>query len=181
MDWAPWLSRWSEEWIGSNEPADLDAEVLRDGRLGFPPATEEAVAAAESRIGSALPPSYRKFLLTTDGWREAGYFVSRLRGTTDVGWLRDLEPYWMEWDDLDPFDDASESAAGNRFVRGLLISAEADSGILFLDPGDVDDAGEWAAFSLFSWRAEPPTRFPSFVALMESLYAEFHEMRASRG
>ncbi|MBP2328745.1 hypothetical protein JOF56_009130 [Kibdelosporangium banguiense] len=47
-----------------------------------------------------------------------------------------------------------------------MISLQADAGILFLDPGDVDDAGEWAAYSLFSWRAAPPIRFPSFTALM---------------
>jgi hypothetical protein len=62
-----------------------------------------------------------------------------------------------------------------------MISLEADAGILFLDPGDVDDAGEWAAYSLFSWTAEPPTRFASFTALMEDLYAEFHQMRKPEG
>lgn len=59
MDWKPWLSRWSEEWIRSADPTEMDAEVLRDRWLGFAPATLAAVAAAETRIGRSLPPSYR--------------------------------------------------------------------------------------------------------------------------
>ncbi|MGW5517157.1 SMI1/KNR4 family protein [Nocardia africana] len=47
------------------------------------PATSEVVAAAEARIGRSLPPSYRELLLTTDGWREAGSFVSRMRDTSE--------------------------------------------------------------------------------------------------
>jgi hypothetical protein len=180
MDWTPWLTRWSEEWLRSADPAQLDAEVLRDRWLGFAPATPEAVAAAETRIGRPLPPSYREFLLTTDGWRNAGCFVWRMRDTTNLGWLRDIEPFWEEWENIGA-EDTPDPDAGNRFSRGLLISWEADAGVLFLDPGDVDDAGEWAAYSLFSWRARPPTRYPSFTALMESLYAEFHRMRRPAG
>ncbi|MBP2328744.1 hypothetical protein JOF56_009129 [Kibdelosporangium banguiense] len=47
-----------------------------------------------------MPPSYREFLLTTDGWRNAGGFVWRMRDTTNLGWLRDIEPRWAHWEDL---------------------------------------------------------------------------------
>ncbi|WP_185845615.1 SMI1/KNR4 family protein [Kibdelosporangium aridum] len=190
MNWREWLARWSDEWVRSAEPAELDAEVLRDRWLGFAPAGEEAVAAAEARLGHRLPPSYREFLLTTDGWRNAGMFVWRMRDTSNLGWLRDIEPFWEEsWEEVDDDldgdfgDDSAEElpATDNKFSRGLLISLEADAGILFLDPGDVDESGEWAAYSLFSWRAAPPTRFASFTALMEDLYAEFHQMRKPAG
>ncbi|SMD25828.1 SMI1 / KNR4 family (SUKH-1) [Kibdelosporangium aridum] len=193
-NWREWLARWSDEWVRSAEPAELDPEVQRDRWLGFAPASEEAVAAAEARLGYTLPPSYREFLLTTDGWRNAGMFVWRMRDTSNLGWLRDIEPFWEEsWEDADDdldddFDEDlgdesadEDSPSDNKFSRGLLISLQADAGILFLDPGDVDENGEWAAYSLFSWRAAPPTRFPSFTALMEDLYAEFHQMRKPAG
>ncbi|WP_067477878.1 SMI1/KNR4 family protein [Actinomadura hibisca] len=179
MDWEPWLRRWSEEWVRSSEPDELDPDVLCDRWLGFAPAAPEAVAAAEARLGVVLPPSYREFLLTTDGWRDAGMFVWRMRDTGNLAWLRDVEPYWEEWEDLG-YENATPSGE-NRFTRGLMISLETDAGVLFLDPGDVDDQGEWAAYSLFSWHAAPPVRFQSFTALMESLYAEFHQMRRPEG
>jgi hypothetical protein len=180
VDWKPWLTRWSREWSSSAQPEHLRPGEVRDGWLGYAPAAPEAVAAAEARLGVRLPPSYREFLLTTDGWRHAGMFVRRMRDTASVGWLRDIDPFWAEpWDWLyeSEQDEGDESpAARNPLRRGLMISLEADSGVLFLDPEDVDKSGEWAAYSLFSWKSEGPTWFPSFTALMEHLYKEFHQM-----
>ncbi|MBB4683821.1 SMI1/KNR4 family protein [Amycolatopsis jiangsuensis] len=180
MEWEPWLRRWSEEWVSVAEPDEVEPEVRADRWLGFAPATESEVVAAEARLGMRLPPSYRQFLRCTNGWRDAGSFVSRMRDTESVGWVRDFEPHWAEWEELTDQDNA-DPGNGNRFTRGLLLSLEADAGILFLDPGDVDASGEWAAYSLFSWRAAPPVRFASFAALMEHLYAEFHQMHQPEG
>ncbi|WP_131736107.1 SMI1/KNR4 family protein [Actinomadura roseirufa] len=181
MEWKPWLTRWSQEWVSSADPAELDSEVARASWLGFAAASPEDVAAVEARIGVRLPPSYRDFLLTTDGWRNAGMFVWRMRDTSTLGWLRDIEPFWGEgWEEF--YDEGVEGEeASNPFDQALMISQEADAGILFLDPTDVDENGEWAAYSHFSWRAEPPTRLPSFTALMEDLYAQFHQMRQPEG
>ncbi|MGW5517780.1 SMI1/KNR4 family protein [Nocardia africana] len=177
MNWRPWLERWSEERITS-DPGDLEPEVVRQRWLGYAPAAEADVAAVEERLGLRLPPSYRSFLLTTDGWRHAGEFVWKMRDTTNLGWLRDLEPVWESWADL--ATEVPVGAPGNPFGRGLLISLHADVGVLFLDPADRDENGEWAAYSVFSW-AEFPRRYPSFTALMESLYQGFHRIRRPAG
>lgn len=137
VNWEPWLTRWSREWISSAESQTLEPDVVRDGWLGYAPATSDAIAAAETRLGVRLPPSYRDFLLTTDGWRDAGMFVSQLRDTSSVGWLADIEPFWAEgWDEFcAPDDDRDDPETRNPFSRGLMISLEADAGVLFLDPG----------------------------------------------
>lgn len=178
MNWRPWLELWSEERIASCDPGELDPEVVQQRWLGYPAATQAEVAAVERRLGLRLPPSYRSFLLTTDGWRHAGEFVRKMRDTTNLGWLRDLEPNWESWADL--ITEAPGDAPGNPFSRGLLISLHADVGILFLDPADRDEDGEWAAYSVFAW-SEFPQRYPSFTALMKSLYQSFHRLRQPAG
>ena len=91
-----------------------------------------------------------------------------MRGTGELGWLRDLEPGWA-----DVFGN-DEGAAFMR--RVLLLSEGADDGVLFLDPGDVDEHGEWAAYELYSWSDEGPERHGSFAGLMDELRTGFRTL-----
>ena len=170
--WRPWLERWSEEWIDAHDPArdrPLDPDVLAHRWLGFAPAPPERIDAAEARLGRALPPSFREFLGVTDGWRDAGFFIRRIGGADEIGWLRDMDALWID--------------AGPPHVmrRALQISLEGDAAVLFLDPGDVGPDGEWAAYFHASWTDGGPRRHPSFRALMRDLYAGFHGMRRPPG
>ncbi|GAA3018935.1 SMI1/KNR4 family protein [Streptosporangium longisporum] len=170
--WKPFLERWSEEWRLVNPAEEPDA----DPWLGFPPASPEQVEALERRLGCALPPSFREFLLVTNGWRDAGDFVWRLRDTDEIGWMRDLDPFMADlYDGMD--DYAGEGAV---LSRPLLISLEADAGVVFLDPGDVDERGEWAAYDMFSWTASGPQRHDSFYEKMYDFYAGFHALNRPR-
>ena len=98
--WRPFLELWSREWVAGHDPrydAPLAEEVVRDTWLGFAPAREAEVAAAEARLGRRLPPSLREFLLVTNGWRDAGNFIYRLAGTEELEWLRDTDDRsWIE-------------------------------------------------------------------------------------
>ncbi|MBG0825744.1 SMI1/KNR4 family protein [Planomonospora sp. ID91781] len=178
--WKPFLKRWSEEWLAVHdvEPRSAFEEPVVDGWLGSPPASAEQVAEAEARLGCTLPPSLREFLLTTDGWRNAGNFVWLLRGADDIGWLRDLDSPWAaDCADIgDEDDDEDEEDDAVILRRSLQISLEADAGVLFLDPADVDEHGEWAAYELFTWTARGPERHGSFSELMYDLYAGFHAL-----
>src|SRR5690606_22121770 len=42
--------------------------VLRNGGFRFAPATEDALQTRQSRLGRALPPSYRQFRRVFNGW-----------------------------------------------------------------------------------------------------------------
>ncbi|GAA1000022.1 hypothetical protein GCM10009555_102120 [Acrocarpospora macrocephala] len=107
--WKPFLMRWSEEWQIAN-PAE---EPGADPWLGFPAASPEEVEALERRLGCALPPSFREFLLVTNGWRDAGNFVSQLRNTDEIGWMRDLDPLMAEL-----YEDTEDFETRERFSRG---------------------------------------------------------------
>ncbi|XVQ15164.1 SMI1/KNR4 family protein [Spirillospora sp. CA-255316] len=178
--WRPWLQRWSEEWIDAHDPErdrPHDDDVLRHRWLGFAPAEPEAIAAAEARLGLALPASFREFLLVTDGWRYAGTFIWRLGGASEIGWMRDMAAHW-----IGACAEYFEAlGTPNILERALQVSLDGDAAVLFLDPGDVGPDGEWAAYFHASWTGDGPRRHPSFHALMRHLYADFHALRRPPG
>jgi hypothetical protein len=63
------------------------------GWLGYEPASEQMLAEAEHRLGIRLPPSYRNFLLASNGWSTIRYWYSGidLLGADKIGWFPDLE------------------------------------------------------------------------------------------
>ncbi|MBO0879098.1 MAG: SMI1/KNR4 family protein [Mycobacterium sp.] len=129
--WREYLRRYSAEVLASNELRDAvdegRADWLTESRraeqwLGFDPATEQEVAAAERRLGVRLPDTYRNFLLTSNGWNWiglAGYPVD-LRPVDQIGWFAELEgPLLEAWsgEGMEHFADEL-----TRLSRCLLIS-----------------------------------------------------------
>ncbi|MGW5650197.1 SMI1/KNR4 family protein [Streptomyces humi] len=187
-DWQSLLTRWSQEWADAQpEPAPeggppaRDAEPLRTRWLGFPPASEERIRALEEKLGHRLPPSYRTFLAVSDGWRYAGGFVWLLAGTDGVRWHEDaagLSEYFPGELDDDP--SPQDVLLAGMWGRALQLDVESDALYVLLDPGDVDEAGEWAVHTWAPWHADQPTRHDSFGTFMEAMYREFHHLEVSR-
>ncbi|MFC8719041.1 SMI1/KNR4 family protein [Kitasatospora sp. NPDC057198] len=213
--WREFLELWSAEWITAKQ-ADPDAdpiapEVLRDGWLGFSPATEAEVAAAEARLGRPLPPSLREFLLVSNGWRDAGPFIQQLAGAAELDWLRDTsERHWIDiWEELagltededeeedeeeeDDYDEDEEEeddedeydevalAEARILARSLRLSLAGDAAVLLLDPEDVDADGEWAGYWLASWSGNGPQRHASFAELIRDLWRTMHALDKPAG
>ncbi|MFD5781724.1 SMI1/KNR4 family protein [Streptomyces sp. NPDC126933] len=171
-NWRPFLERWSADWvesIGALGLRDGDEEALRERWLGFPAAGEERIRALEERLGVTLPPTYRSFLATTDGWRPAGTGLSPL-GAAD-GVRRHADPGGRQEISGDGADavDAVDIWAG-----ALELSPGSDVAGVLLDPGDVNADGEWAAFLHRGRPDENPDRYESFMELMQALFREFH-------
>lgn len=186
FDWRSFLLRWSGEWADSlpdDETRDEDDEAARRARwLGFPPAPEERIAAMEERLGRPMPPSYRKFLEVSDGWRHAGGFVWLLAGTADARWHEDesgLAELFEEY--LDEDAGPEERIEVDIWRRGLQLDVESDVTHVLMDPEDVDEDGEWAVYTWASWRAAPPERHANFLAFMQEMYREFHTLEAQPG
>ncbi|MFE7524917.1 SMI1/KNR4 family protein [Kitasatospora sp. NPDC057542] len=183
FDWRPFLVRWSGEWSDSlpdDETTSQEDEAARRGRwLGFPPASEERIAAMEDRLSRRMPPSYREFLKASDGWQHAGGFIRLLAGTTDARWhdnesgLADMFEEYLD-DDAGP----AERRDADIWRRGLQLDVESDATYVLLDPEDVGDDGEWAVYTWAGWRAAPPERYANFAEFMRSMHQEFHSLRA---
>ncbi|MFI2380295.1 SMI1/KNR4 family protein [Streptomyces sp. NPDC018964] len=186
FDWRSFLLEWSGEWADSlpdDEARGEADEAARQARwLGFPPASEERIAALEKRLGRRMPPSYREFLKVSDGWRHAGGFVSLLAGTADARWHDDeSELAAMFEEDLDDDAGPEERWEADLWRRGLQLDVESDVTYVLMDPEDVDEDGEWAVYTWASWRAAPPERHASFLAFMRDMHREFHSLRARPG
>ncbi|MFD7527257.1 SMI1/KNR4 family protein [Streptomyces sp. NPDC059849] len=183
FDWRPFLLRWSGEWsdsLSDDETRSAKDEAARQARwLGFPPASEERIAAMEERLGRRMPPSYREFLKVSDGWQHAGGFIWLLAGTTDACWHNNesgLADVFEEYLDDDAGPD--EQREVDIWRRGLQLDVESDITHVLLDPEDVDGDGEWAVYTWASWRAAPPERYANFAEFMRGMYQEFHGLRA---
>ncbi|MFD9380948.1 SMI1/KNR4 family protein [Streptomyces sp. NPDC059999] len=186
FDWRPFLVRWSGEWSDSlpdDEARSEEDEAARRARwLGFPPASEERIAAMEERLGRRMPPSYREFLKVSDGWQHAGGFVWLLAGTADAHWHNDelgLADMFEEYLDDDAGPDERRDV--DIWRRGLQLDVESDITYVLMDPEDVDEDGEWAVYTWASWRAAAPERYANFVEFMRGMHQEFHNLRARPG
>ena len=137
----------SEETYGSSEWAALLKELsefrltdpqllarLSDGRirrswLGETGATESQISALEQRIGRSLPPSYRSFLMESNGFLAPDIFIPELYGTEAVDWFKVRHADWAQaYRDTYPHLGSclQVSAAGDGAVIVLNHSVKAN-------------------------------------------------------
>lgn len=192
--WGPLLDRWEralrvEE---SRPPADKPTPFRRVG------ADVAAIGALEHRIGRRLPPSYRTFLLATDGFRADGWGAAQTFDSAHYNGLlpasRVLTLAWadpvtvlshavpdtpfgpgpFEPEDVVAFLGLAEETRYEfppvgHLLHAIAVSGPQQHGNIVLDPLIVDAAGEWEAWR---WDADGCTRFASFGSLVEQVVAE---------
>jgi hypothetical protein len=188
--WNGFLRQWSKEIIATGKYNHmLPPEVIASGWLGFPGATEEQLQRAESRLGVQLPPSYRQFLATTNGWRMTGTFIYRLWSTEEVDWFRVRNQDWIDAyteSETVPIPDNQYFVYGpgqdsvwirTEYLPGMLeISDTGQEAIYLLNPNIVTPEGEWEAWFFGNW-LPGADRYRSFWDLMQAEYATFRRLR----
>ncbi|MEI7032253.1 SMI1/KNR4 family protein [Streptomyces pratensis] len=180
FNWYEFLGRWQEEWVpGEDDEGDEDGGRSFVGP-GRPGADEEAIVAAEERLGRRLPPSYRTFLSVSDGWHvEQAAGIYQLGGAADIDWFQDpfgMSPMYEDNLGDDPREE--DVLLAGMWRRALQLETDSDMSNALLDPGDKDEDGEWALYVFQGWGGETPTRHASFRAYMEAMYRGFHGDRA---
>jgi hypothetical protein len=153
---AEWQRRSGEQYVPDPQPTT------------FAPAIEAQIAREEARLGVRLPPSLRSFYLQSNGHGVVGNFIWAVRPVEQLGWLRDVEP---ELYDL-LFEDDAASA------RSLLLSGAADASYWLLDPGSVDERGEWRAGRWSSWNPGMNWIAADFFGLFENEVATAERLLA---
>jgi len=159
---------------------DYHWTVIRHGGHFFPPATEDQIAAAERRLGITLTPSYRAFLLVSNGWLTVS---SRILPVEQIAWLREKSPDWVE-----NYGGQAERDPGQAMRDHLVYGSQqyparyrgaylhecvqisdtlAEINCVFLlNPALVFETGECEAWFLAAW-LPGAKRFKSFQALMD--------------
>ncbi|WP_405691428.1 SMI1/KNR4 family protein [Streptomyces sp. NBC_00057] len=182
FDWQQFFRRWQEEWIPDEDDVEDLAEgglTLADLALAASPAAEAEITAAEERLGTRLPPSYRQFLGASNGWRLDKGSIYRLGAAHEIDWFGDpLELTAIYQEGLTEHSTEQEVLLAGMWRRALQLETDSDMSYALLDPGDTDEDGEWALYVYKGWSGEPPDRYPSFRAYMQRMYQDFHSARA---
>ena len=174
VEWRQFLQQYSQAFLSldwsdairlfSARGAAISDEAKRSGWMGFEPAPEAAIAAAEDRLGRRLPPSLRSFYEVSNGWGMVGRFIFDLLPVEKIDWLRHRDPhlYKMACENeavVGPFKRDPDGSChrkyvldeGTRVKRSLAISSWGDAAIWLLDPGEHPHDAEWPAGRWASW------------------------------
>jgi hypothetical protein len=111
----------------------------------------------------AFPPSYKRFLLTSNGFRNISPFIYRLLSLEQVDWAKNTEEQWWldmcaekEYDvsDEDYFDYSDEQDSVNcrpeYILESIKISEWGDAMCVYLNP-IVKHGDEWEVLEYASW------------------------------
>ncbi len=179
------LDVYAEEDYADQYGWEIPPDKIASQWLGNPPATEEQIVAAETRLGIQLPLSYRQFLKISNGWDHTGWSELKLWSIEEVDWMIHRYPHMVESYNQD--DELSVSDE-EYFVYGedqdpvhmrdeylltaLEISSDSGDGDNFLlIPEVITAEGEWEAWHLGS-KLPGAYRYRSFYELMQKVLEE---------
>lgn len=181
--WSELLGRWSRELCEYEDfVLTQDDAVIESGWTGSNPVDAADLLDLERRLGRTLPPSYRAFLMTTDGYVGGGS-VERIRPAREVRPFVEEESEWVEvWlataGDGPPMSVADHVASRGRdeviarwqlLSDAIQVSDTFDGAVYLLCPPVADDDGEWEAWLFANW-LPGAARFASWWDLINEEY-----------
>jgi hypothetical protein len=188
MDWKIFLEKCS---VTVSESSDLLPEFSDSPKqwLGFDPATNEQILQAEERLKICLPPSYKSFLVASNGFKQLSCFLWDFFPVEKIDWIDNIDPeffelYKTEFKDFtvtdEEYDDYSDNQKSTNFkseylVNTLAVSNWGDSAIVLLNPL-VKFGNEWEAWVFANWYPGAH-RFKSFEELMLNEHQSYLKLR----
>jgi len=156
-----------------------DKSIITSNWLGFDGAELKAIEEKEKSLGIKLPPSYKEFLLVTNGFKQISLFSGSLYPVEEIDWTKKKDPDFLEI--FDKHDDVSISE-DDYFTYGddqrsecfkvsllnetLQISEWVDGSVILLNP-IVKFGEEREAWVYANW-LPGARRYKSFDKLIES-------------
>ena len=188
FDWENRIKEWSRkriELLEDYEKEELPPEVLAEGYLGFPGATEEEIVATEARLGVTFPNSYREFLKVANGLRSTSKDGFEFCGTEDIVWYAPDHQDWVDelietWNepvtDEEYFvydDEQSNYNFRPEYLQTALEISSEDMGYIFLfNPQITVIDNEWEILFCSFSSAFGIYRYRSFDEMMEEVLSD---------
>jgi hypothetical protein len=196
FDWQELMQQWNQAAFADTTCAPFISRQAHTTRwLGYPGATDVEIVAAELRLDTHLPPSYRSFLRYTNGWQMLNGVIWQLWSTSTLDWhaarSQDLIDEWIQagtdaaanygreplWaPDEEYFVYGADQTPGSMrdvyLQTALEVSDLGDSAFLLLNPRTITAEGEWEAWFFATW-LPGAIRYRSFWELMQGEYQRF--------
>jgi hypothetical protein len=173
---APYGSQKDLEQLAEYYPSEVARQTCSRS-----PATEEEIQELEHRLGTSLPPSYRNFLLYSNGWTIVDRY-SQLFNTQNINWYCNLNQEFVNLNDEIEEDEISDEVyfqygehqdcctARFQYLKTALQISDYEEGYVYLlNPMVVDERGEWEAWDLGS-KYPGAYRYRSFWEMMQATY-----------
>jgi hypothetical protein len=194
--WHDLLTRWSTQLIALNrEPQLWVPNAVTSRWLGHAGATEDQLQTAEARLKATLPPSYRTFLATSNGWSVLTPCVWRVFSLEDIDWYGPRHPeniallrgdfganpigafaqLFGRDTEARASDEDEIPAAQLQSALAIAGGSDTDAVEYVLTPQLQTTHGEWEAWIIRWWKPTTMERYPSFWHLMQ---AEFQRLDA---
>jgi cell wall assembly regulator SMI1 len=184
-DWRDLLKKWNDKiFLAPPEESDLESyaewypDEFTKKYCTKPPASEVDIKSLEERLGKQLPPSYRNFLLASNGWTfMEGYTLLNIQ---EVDWLNNLTPWLADWVGYEMSDEEYFYYGDLKYHSGirpdymktvLQISNCEDGYVYLLNPLIVDERGEWECFD-FGTKVSGGRRYQSFWDMIHRFYRD---------
>ena len=184
-DWKYLLEKWNDKMFFASSGSDLKAyanyypdEYSKEDCTKYP-ALESDIESLEKRLKKQLPPSYRNFLLASNGWTFMETF-RELFNVQEVDWLSNLTPWLSDWEGSETSDEEYFNYSDLQHYGGirphhmesvLQISSIESGYVYLLNPLIIDERGEWECFD-FGTKLSGGRRYRSFWDMIHKFYRD---------
>lgn len=187
MNWKNFLTDVSNTLLNSDDLLNEFKDEASSNWLGFPPVTEHGIQIHEKKLKTLLPPSYKEFLMTTNGFKQISSFIWDILPLDKIDWIKNFDNHFyqlytkefeLDITDEEYFVYGEEQDTVNfrneYLIKTLAVSNWGDAVILLLNP-EVKFGDEWEAWMFANWYPGA-ARYKSFEELMQEEYSSYLDL-----
>lgn len=124
---------------------DVDFLLLENNRLGYAPASKEAVQELEKRLQINLPSDYKDFLLVTNGLQSPVSTEPNFVPADGVTYLKNSDP-----DIISIWRESGNASVADELEKSILVAGENEEQYFLLLPPEKPNS-KWRYWKFAHW------------------------------